>query len=652
MRYAASGNAFLSIPGPTMQVKTPVYHQTASREPAPPRDRIRLLPVRALVAGVLGVIVLIWLVGAVVSAYLGVYRESLKGQRDLQASMDAVGRLTPGRETALLEGAARRAASANRHFLAANDHLGRNPLFSAAARTPLNPQVQGMRGLNAMGAHAALALETGTEAGASFFRTEGSAAKEPGPRLVKALEEGGPAINRIAAEIGAMQAERARLDPRSLWPPLRAPLAQADAAIAKSAPLVTDYPFWRDAILGLLGADRPRTYLVVNQDSAELRATGGFIGSIGFLKINRGQLGEFELRDVYSFEDYYQRINRGNPKYVEPPAALKELISIHTWTLRDGNWSPDFPTTAEQIRFFLKHELNMTVDGVIAIDPYLLERLLTLTGPIHVDQINETFDAQNFFSKALHRAEFGAGDTAKRKDFLGLLGVEVQKRITGFTPKQWPKVADVLRAACDARDIQAQLDPPAAQALIARFNCTGALRVTPTDYLLSVDSNLGGWKNNFWLERSFKLDLEAQSNGAVRHTLTIHYFNGTPRDHPTSPSYKNYLRLYLPASSRVVSVAGDGLTNLDPLRRADRGYAQLAGWMNIKPGAPWTVLVVYDVPDMVRAQGYELLWQKQAGTRGDDVEVRFATAGASAPAKPPRTWKTRLDRDLTFDVRY
>jgi hypothetical protein len=607
---------------------------------------------RALAAGVLGALLLIWLVGALVSAYLGVYRESLSGRRDLLASMDAISHLPPGRETAQLEGAGRTAAAAARHFHTANDNLDHHPLFSIAARTPLKPQVQGMRGLNAMGAHAALALEAGTKAGANFFRAEGSAAKEPGPRLVKALEEGGPVMNQIAAELGAIQAERARLDLRSLWPPLHTPVAQADAAIAKAAPLVTDYPFWRDAILGLLGADRPRTYLVLNQDSAELRGTGGFIGSIGFLRVNRGQLGDFELRDVYSFEDYYQRgPNKGHPKYVEPPAALKQLISIHTWALRDGNWSPDFPTTAEQIRFFLKHELNMTVDGVIGIDPYLLERLLTLTGPIRLDQVNDTFDSHNFFAKTIQHAEFPTGPDATRKDFLGLLGIEIQKRVTGFTPKQWPRLADVLRAACEARDIQAQLDPPAAQALITRFNCTGALRVTPSDYLLSVDSNLGGWKNNFWLERSFKLELEAQNSGAVRHTLTIHYFNGTPRDHPTSPSYQNYLRLYLPASSRNISVAGDGLTSPVFVPRADRGYAQLGGWMNIKPGAPWTVLVVYDVPDMVRAQGYELFWQKQAGTRGDEIEVRFAAAGASASAKPPQAWKTRLDRDLTFDVR-
>lgn len=635
-----------------MQVKIPVYHQTARREPAPPRDHVRLLPVGALVTGVLGALLLLWLVGAIVTAYFGVYRQSIPGRRDLLASMDTVSHLTAGKETAQLESAARTAASAARHFRAANDNLDRHPLFSIAARTPLKPQVQGVRGLNAMGAHAALAVESGANAGANFFRIEGSAAKEPGPRLVKAIEEGGPVMNRIAAEFGAIQAERGRLDPRSLWPPLRAPVVQADAAIAKAAPLVTDYPFWRDAILGLLGADRPRTYLVINQDSAELRATGGFIGSIGFLRVNRGQLGDFELRDVYTFEDYYQRINKGNPKYVEPPAALKQLISIHTWTLRDGNWSPDFPTTAEQIRFFLKHELNMTVDGVIAIDPYLLERLLTLTGPIRLDQVNDTFDAQNFFAKSLQHASFPTGPNATRKDFLGLLGIEVQKRITGFTPKQWPRLADVLRAACDARDIQAQLDSPAAQALITRFNCTGAMRVTPTDYLLSVDSNLGGWKNNFWLDRSFKLELEAQSNGAVRHTLTIRYFNGTPRDHPTSPSYRNYLRLYLPATSGNIRIAGDGLTSAGFLPRTDRGYAQLAGWMNIKPGAPWTVLVTYEVPDMVRAQGYELLWQKQAGTRGDEIEVRFATAGASSSAKPPQAWKTRLDRDLTFKVPY
>lgn len=634
-------------------VSTPVYSDQARRErlhARRPRRAPVLLGTAVVVAVLLGVLAVG--VGAV---YFGVYQEARLGRRDLQAATAAVQHLsldTPAPQLAAAEESSRRAGH---HFRTAGRNFDSNPLLSLGTHVPVvGPQLKASRKLISIATHAATAAEVTARAGPRLLN-EDQHTGNPGRRIVNAIQEAGPNIDRINTEMAAIASERAAINAKQLWPALRAPIAEIDAAVARASPVLKEYPFWRDAALSILGSDRPRTYLVLNQDSAEIRATGGFIGSVGFLRINAGQVGQFEFKDVYNFEP---DLLRGHPNYVAPPPALQQFIRERSWALRDANWSPDFPTSVDQIKFFLQRELGMTVDGVIAIDPFLVEKLLTITGPITIPEVRDTFDSANFLAKSIQHAEFSGRPNAVRKDFLGLIGIEIEKRIFSLDPKAWPKLSDILRDACQTRDLQVQFDQPAARALVDRFECTGAMRVTTGDYLMSVDTNLNAWKNNFWLDRSFKLALDVQANGTVRHTLTIRYVNGTPRNQP-APYYNNYLRIYLPKDTELVTVGGDGLTNRQFTRGADRGYAQLSGSMSINPGAVWTVRVVYDVPNLGAAT-YRLFWQKQAGTRADSAEVTFmAPPGARLEVSPPTSvngaraeWRARLDRDLGLSVSY
>lgn len=51
----------------------------------------------------------------------------------------------------------------------------------------------------------------------------------------------------------------------------------------------------------LLGMDEPRHYLVMVQNNHELRATGGFISSIGLLTLEQGKISNLEFADSYEF---------------------------------------------------------------------------------------------------------------------------------------------------------------------------------------------------------------------------------------------------------------------------------------------------------------------------------------------------------------
>ena len=52
--------------------------------------------------------------------------------------------------------------------------------------------------------------------------------------------------------------------------------------------------------------------------------------------------------------------------YVEPPAPIKKAFPFGSWKLRDANWDPDFPKTAETLMWYFKKAGEGEFDGVIA----------------------------------------------------------------------------------------------------------------------------------------------------------------------------------------------------------------------------------------------------------------------------------------------
>src|SRR5438876_506055 len=198
----------------------------------------------------------------------------------------------------------------------------------------------------------------------------------------------------------------------------------------------------------------------------------------------------------------------GDPKYVAPPAPLTRVLDPgDSWELRDENFSPDFPTTARQAEFFLARETGRRVEGVIAVDPYLVADLLSITGPVTVPQTGDVLTSQNVFETTLRRVELHRGPTP-RKSFLSEATTAVLDRLKKMPAGSWMKLANVLQRACSSKDIQAYFDDPAAEALVDRFSCGGQVPVFRQDGLMVVDTNLNSNKDDFWITRSFSLDIQ------------------------------------------------------------------------------------------------------------------------------------------------
>lgn len=127
----------------------------------------------------------------------------------------------------------------------------------------------------------------------------------------------------------------------------------------------------------LLGADGPRSYLLVSQNPAELRSTGGMFGAYAVLRAEGGRVRMTGQGTSGSLGQF----NPPLPVSAELRRLWHDLPGIYP---ADVNLTPDFPAAAALYREMVRRRVGTTVDGVLAVDPVVLSYLLDVIGPVPV----------------------------------------------------------------------------------------------------------------------------------------------------------------------------------------------------------------------------------------------------------------------------
>lgn len=109
----------------------------------------------------------------------------------------------------------------------------------------------------------------------------------------------------------------------------------------------------------MLGDINPQRYIVFNQNRDEIRANGGFPGSILSFTLYKGNILDYHADDVY-----YYDWNLYPYKEIPPPGIA---LLTDTYGLRDVNYYPDFHDTLDKANRFIEKSGEATVTTAIAI---------------------------------------------------------------------------------------------------------------------------------------------------------------------------------------------------------------------------------------------------------------------------------------------
>lgn len=401
--------------------------------------------------------------------------------------------------------------------------------------------------------------------------------------------------------------------------PIKDNLPMLQGVVDKAIPIV-------EALPSLAGYPGEKTYLFLLENNHELRPTGGFIGTYGILKVANGEIKEFGTDNIYNLD------NKGKEfLFIEPPEPLAKVSS--QWLMRDANWSPDFPTSAQKAEEFyhLETQTNDNIDGVIAVTPEFIKSLIKLTGPIVVQ--DEEFDENNLVDKLQDTTTMNfwkkGYDDSTRKDIINTMANILLQRVMTL-PKE--KFADLWQAFVDNVDqkqILLYLKDEHIQQYITEANWDGRIKdteYTGRDYAMVIDANLAALKTDKVMEKDYEYSISKEGDDYLVN-LKMHYRNNGTGYVGLTTRYISYTRVYVPRGSELISSNGFVTDSKEKygkptaaLVTQDEEFNKtiFEGLIDVEPQTDLTVELNYKLPqeikDMINSGRYDLYFQKQPGT--------------------------------------
>ncbi|UUZ57643.1 DUF4012 domain-containing protein [Nocardioides sp. B-3] len=262
----------------------------------------------------------------------------------------------------------------------------------------------------------------------------------------------------------------------------------------------------------MLGAEGPRDYLVLFQNNAEIRATGGMPGSFARLHAEDGVL---TMHDRGTASGLGERATPVLPLSPEEREVYGEQLGSY---FHDVGFTPDFPRAAElaEARWEEAHP-RVELDGVLATDPVALSYVMDGTAPVRV--AGRTLTADNVVFELLSRPYLELAPESRDLFFARAAGT-VLDAITGDVTSPMDFVGGLTRAAREGRFLVAVDDPTVSDAL-AGTAVEGALTGDDGDVPhVDVDVNdATGSKMSYYLRHDVALTADACAADGSR-TLT------------------------------------------------------------------------------------------------------------------------------------
>ena len=157
------------------------------------------------------------------------------------------------------------------------------------------------------------------------------------------------------------------------------PIGQVRNQLVTAQPYVEQGQTFIKVAPFLLGLDGAKHWLLVMNNGAEARATGGLPGGWATLSARDGHL---ELTHLETNSAISARPLKNWRQYV--PTDMQELYGYDLAHLADMNLSPDYPTNAQLMNALYNQHTGGRVDGVISIDEFTLAGLMAVTGSVNV----------------------------------------------------------------------------------------------------------------------------------------------------------------------------------------------------------------------------------------------------------------------------
>ena len=369
----------------------------------------------------------------------------------------------------------------------------------------------------------------------------------------------------------------------------------------------------------MLGAEGDRRYLLIFQNNAEARATGGMPGAMSILEAHQGRIQMTRQAMANDFPELDEPVL---PLTAEERAVFGGQLGVF---FQDANFTPHFPRSAELMAARWQQQYDERLNGVLSVDPVAMSYLLGAMGPLTVNGIELTAD--NVVDELLNQTYLRHEDPAAQDEFFRDVSRQVFDSVSSGVGSPQSLIEALARGAREGRLLVHSFDADEQRGL-AGTEVAGELTRSATERpQVGVFLNdATGSKMSYYLDYHTRVASASCAGGQQRLDGHLSITSKTPPKARLLPAaITGDARYGIPVGSQLLATdvygpiggsLGDFVLDGKLLKVATRHYQ----------GRPVVTLALYFDP----GQTVDVTWQMTAGEgQTGDTDVRV-TPGVRA----------------------
>ncbi|HWU21271.1 MAG TPA: DUF4012 domain-containing protein [Nocardioides sp.] len=347
----------------------------------------------------------------------------------------------------------------------------------------------------------------------------------------------------------------------------------------------------------LLGADGPRSYVLVMENNAELRSLGGLAGSLSLVHADHGTV------HIISQDDMADLARNPRIRLTHDEKQLfGDLLKL---TGVNATMTPDAPRAAELVRKRWIADHGGRVDGVFFVDPVAVSYLLQGLGTVPVAGYPPV-TWTNVVQQVENQIYLDTGDRNQQSDFQNAVARSVFNAFADGRGDPLTAIRGLVRAVGEGR-VRMRFFRPADQAQVAGTAIAGQFPTRPT-----LNPQAGVYVNDsteskmsYYLRYDASLVARSCGAGIQDAAGSVTLTNAAPADiahYPVSVTGlpdpargirkgQQFVVVYLtsPIDGAITSLSIDGREVADPALVTFDGRQVAGVGVNISPGASHTL---------------------------------------------------------------
>ncbi|MGX5714871.1 DUF4012 domain-containing protein [Arthrobacter sp. MAHUQ-56] len=422
-----------------------------------------------------------------------------------------------------------------------------------------------------------------------------------------AVESASPSVSSAAHAVRLSTQRLELIDTGHLVPAIADPIDAAKGQLQQVSDVLDSAADAVQIAPEMLGSQTTRTYLLMVQNNAEARASGGIPGALAVLTVDKGKL-------TLGTQSTASDLGVMTPTLPVEPQQRQIYSGRLGKYMQDVNLTPDFPTSAGIARVMWEKKTGQRLDGVISIDPVVLSYILEATGPVALSD-PELADVEssglpleltgsNVVPTLLSEVYAKIPEPKGQDAYFAGVAKEVFSALSGGKGEAKGIINGITRGTEEGR-VLIWSGKDSEQSVISKYSLSGSIAgpsVSPAQFGVYFNDGTGA-KMDYYVKRTVQLIKECPADGYEQTTVRITSTNTAPADAASSlPAYvtggglfgvtpgsvQTNLVAYGPIQANIESARLDGeKTPFAPYIHATRPVGVIA--QQLAPGESKTV---------------------------------------------------------------